>query len=180
MRALACCFLQELTKGYVSPALSLADVALIERYRPTLIGALMQRLKVRCRRSWVIVAVCIAAMGGSGVQAAPGSWSTQVPSVLVAMSDRMSSSRPIEPPATAHVENAVINRIQWRFESPATASINAWLCHPEQCVELNSMRGTTTALAGKHADAPLFFRFALTPGQRPVRVQGLQVIVNYQ
>ncbi|WFE70500.1 flagellar protein FlhE [Halomonas sp. M1] len=127
------------------------------------------------------ITVSLIAMGlASSVQAAPGSWSSQVPSVMVAMSDRVSSSQPIVAPSAAQVGNAVIDRIQWRYEAPPASPVNAWLCHPEQCIPLNSMRGSTMALAGKHADAPLYFRFALTPGQRPVRVQGLQAIVNYQ
>ncbi|XKG79720.1 flagellar protein FlhE [Vreelandella aquamarina] len=113
-------------------------------------------------------------------QAATGSWSRQVPSVLVAMSDRTSSSQSILPPQTIELNEATLTRIQWRFESPPGTPINAWLCHPEQCVVLTSMRGSTTALSGMQANAPLHFRFALQPGQRPVRIQGLQVIVNYQ
>ncbi|WP_249978995.1 flagellar protein FlhE [Vreelandella olivaria] len=132
--------------------------------------------------SWCKGAVLAIVIGSSGgLQAATGSWSSQVPSVLVVMSDRPISSRPVvAPPGAANVENAVIERVQWRFEAPPAALVNAWLCHPEQCVSLSSMRGTTMALAGKRADLPLHFRFALAPGIRPVRVQGLQVIVNYQ
>ncbi|WP_244208591.1 flagellar protein FlhE [Vreelandella andesensis] len=112
--------------------------------------------------------------------AATGSWSTEMPSVLVAMSDRAVSSQPIHPPAGLQVEHAVIKRIHWRFQMPVNAPVSAWLCHPEQCVLLTAMRGSTAALAGKQVKGPLHFRFALTPGQRPVRVQELQVIVNYQ
>lgn len=130
---------------------------------------------------WVKGAVLAAVIGSiSGVQAATGSWSSPVPSVLIATSDRASTSREVPPPAAAQVETAVLERIQWRFEAPPSASLDAWLCHPERCVPLNSMRGSTMALAGQRANAPLHFRFALLPGQRPVRVQGLQVIVNYQ
>ncbi|WP_232318739.1 flagellar protein FlhE [Halomonas sp. GT] len=114
------------------------------------------------------------------VNAATGSWSTEVPSVLVAMSDRAVSSQPIQPPAGAQTEHASIGRIHWRFQMPVNAPVNAWLCHPEQCVPLTAMRGSTSALAGKQVNGPMHFRFALTPGQRPVRVQELQVIVNYQ
>ena len=113
-------------------------------------------------------------------QASTGSWSSQVPSVMVAMSDRTSSSQAITPPAGVPLRNAVLSRIQWRFESPPGTPVNAWLCHPERCVALSGMRGSTTALSGMLASAPLYFRFTLQPGQRPVRVQGLQVIVNYQ
>ena len=131
----------------------------------------------RLLKSVLMVALSVIAMR---VYAATGSWSSEVPSVLVAMSERAVSSQPIQPPAGAPVENAAIERIHWRFQMPVNAPVNAWLCHPEQCVPLTAMRGSTTALAGKSVNGPLYLRFALTPGQRPVRVQGLQVIVNYQ
>ncbi|MGP8289857.1 flagellar protein FlhE [Vreelandella zhanjiangensis] len=115
-----------------------------------------------------------------GAAQAAGSWSASVPSVMVAMSDRESRSQPIAPPNGAPVPDGMLDRIHWRLEAPPGAAINAWLCHPEQCVALSGGRGTITQLAGRQADAPLQFRFALRPGQRPVRVQGLNVIVNYQ
>ncbi|WP_237718621.1 flagellar protein FlhE [Vreelandella stevensii] len=116
----------------------------------------------------------------SSVLAATGSWSSQMPSVMVAMSDRASSSQAISPPAGVPLGSATLARVQWRFETPAHVPVNAWLCHPEQCVPLGSARGSTMALSGLSASEPLYMRFALSPGQRPVRVQGLQVIVNYQ
>lgn len=131
------------------------------------------------RAARVTFALSIA-MTALGVQAAPGSWSSQVPGVMVAMSDHTSNSQAISPPAGVALNHATLSRIQWRFESPPSTPVNAWLCHPERCVALSGMRGSTTALEGMLANAPLHFRFALSPGQRPVRVQGLQVIVNYQ
>lgn len=113
-------------------------------------------------------------------QAATGSWSTQVPGRVVAMSDRASATQAVTPPAVVDLGSGQLGRIHWQFEHPPGAQLNAWLCHPEQCVALTGMRGSTTALAGRDANAPLHFRFALRPGQRPVRVQGLQLIVNYQ
>lgn len=113
-------------------------------------------------------------------EAATGSWSRDVPGVLVAMSDRTSQSQAISPPAGIPLGGATLTRVQWRFETPPSHPVNAWLCHPERCVALSGMRGSTTALEGMLANAPLHFRFALSPGQRPVRVQGLQVIVNYR
>ena len=116
----------------------------------------------------------------ASAQAASGSWSTQIPGLMVAMSDRASASQIAAPPAFANLRSGQLERIQWQFQYPPDAQLNAWLCHPDQCVALNGMRGSTTALAGRDAEAPLHFRFALRPGQRPVRVQGLQLIVNYQ
>lgn len=113
-------------------------------------------------------------------QATAGSWSAHIPGLMVAMSDRASASQTASPPAGANLQSGQLGRIQWQFQPPPGALLNAWLCHPEQCVALTGMRGSTTALAGQIANAPLHFRFALRPGQRPVRVQGLQMIVNYQ
>lgn len=132
------------------------------------------------KRLTTAFAAMIVAAAALSVQAAPGSWSSQAPGVMVAMSDRTSNSQAISPPAGIPLNNATLSRIQWRFESPPSTPVNAWLCHPERCVALSGMRGSTTALEGMLANAPLHFRFALSPGQRPVRVQGLQVIVNYQ
>jgi len=134
-----------------------------------------------CIGRLALAAMLSAALLSLDVQAAtPGSWSRDVPGVLVAMNDRTSNSQAIAPPAGIPLGAATLSRVQWRFEAPPSQPINAWLCHPERCVALSGMRGSTTALEGALANAPLHFRFALSPGQRPVRVQGLQVIVNYQ
>ncbi|RUR41364.1 flagellar protein FlhE [Vreelandella populi] len=132
--------------------------------------------------SWYVKVIgsCWLAMGLIGAAHAAGSWSAQVQSVMVAMSDRDSRSQPIAPPNGVLAQEGVIDRIHWRLDAPPGGAVNAWLCHPEQCVALSGMRGTVTQLAGRHANEPLYFRFNLRPGQRPVRVQGLQVIVNYQ
>ncbi|XKH60329.1 flagellar protein FlhE [Halomonas sediminis] len=112
--------------------------------------------------------------------AAPGSWVASVPGLMVAMSDRAVSTQSVAPPPTATVGEAQITHIQWQYRHPPGTLLRAWLCHPEQCVPLRGMRGATQAFAGMQAQAPIHFRFALTPGQRPVKVQGLQVIVDYQ
>lgn len=111
---------------------------------------------------------------------APGSWVAAVPGRMVAMSDRAVATQSVAAPPTAHVGEARMTLIQWQYHHPPGAPLRAWLCHPEQCVPLTGMRGSTQAFAGMQAQAPIHFRFALAPGQRPVKVQGLQVIVNYQ
>ncbi|CAO1658582.1 MULTISPECIES: flagellar protein FlhE [Halomonadaceae] len=141
-------------------------------------------LSLQLRRALPLVALLLTGWLLAGLtasaQAATGSWSTQVPGLMVAMSDRASASQNVSPPAAANLRTKQLERIQWQFSHPPGALLNAWLCHPEQCVALTGMRGSTTALAGRTAGVPLHFRFALRPGQRPVRVQGLQMIVNYQ
>ncbi|EHJ94124.1 flagellar protein FlhE [Vreelandella boliviensis] len=129
----------------------------------------------------LLLAGCLLAGLTGSAQAASGSWSSQIPGLMVAMSDRASASQNATPPAAANnLQSGQLERIQWQFQYPPGVQLNAWLCHPEQCVALTGMRGSTTELAGRDADAPLHFRFALRPGQRPVRVQELQMIVNYQ
>lgn len=132
--------------------------------------------------SWpltLIYTVVLTVLIGNA-HAATGSWSSQIPGLMVAMSDRASASQAATAPMGANVQAGQLERIHWQFQHPPGAQLNAWLCHPEQCVALTSMRGSTAALAGRTANAPLHFRFSLSPGQRPVRVQGLQMIVNYQ
>ncbi|MBT2774522.1 flagellar protein FlhE [Halomonas sp. ISL-60] len=138
-------------------------------------------LKGRLSLILVLVAGCLLTGFTESAQAAPGSWSSQISGLMVAMSDRASASQDAIPPASANnLQSGRLGRIHWQFQHPPGALLNAWLCHPEQCVALTGMRGSTTALEGRTADEPLHFRFALRPGQRPVRVQGLQLIVNYQ
>ena len=141
-------------------------------------------LSLRLRRALLLVALLLTGWLLAGLtasaQAATGSWSARVPGLMGAMSDRASASQNASPPAAANLRTKLLERIQWQFSHPPGALLNAWLCHPEQCVALTGMRGSTTALAGRTAGVPLHFRFALRPGQRPVRVQGLQMIVNYQ
>lgn len=119
-----------------------------------------------------------ALLVGSVAVAADGSWSAEVPGVMVAMSDRATMTSAVAPAAAAPVGDGRITQVQWRLDAPA--GTGAWLCHPERCVALSAGRGTSTALAGLSARAPLHFRLVLASGQRPTRVSGMQVIVNYR
>ncbi|SDN37253.1 flagellar protein FlhE [Vreelandella arcis] len=128
-----------------------------------------------------MIGVLVLALASSSLaHGASSSWVTHVPGLTVAMSDRASRSEAVSPPAGAAVPGAVIERIQWQYQHAPGAQINAWLCHSERCVPLSGMRGETRALSGARATMPLHFQFALRPGQRPVRVKGLQMIINYQ
>ncbi|MCO7247780.1 MULTISPECIES: flagellar protein FlhE [unclassified Halomonas] len=127
------------------------------------------------------ISILVLALGlGSFAQGASSSWVTHVPGLMVTMSDRASRSEPVRPPAGATTPAAVIERVQWQYQHAPGAALQAWLCHPERCVSLSGMRGETRALSGISATTPLHFQFALNPGQRPVSVKGLQMIVNYQ
>lgn len=128
-----------------------------------------------------VVSILVLALGVSSMaQAASGSWVTQVPGLMVAMSDRASRSEVVRPPAGITAPTAAIERVQWQYQHTPGAALQAWLCHPERCVPLSGMRGETRALSGLGATTPLHFQFALRPGQRPVSVKGLQMIINYQ
>jgi flagellar protein FlhE len=112
--------------------------------------------------------------------AAAGSWVASAPSLQVVLAERESYSRPLRPPGDG-VHAGVIHSIVWRFEQPPGSALNARLCQAQHCMALPSARGQSRALAGLPADAALRFQFSLRPGQRrAVRVQGLQVIVNYR
>ncbi|WP_240454158.1 flagellar protein FlhE [Halomonas sp. NO4] len=112
---------------------------------------------------------------------AAGSWVASAPAVTVAMAERTASSAPLISPAVELAGGQRIGSVSWQYRTPAGAPVRAWLCHAEECVRLAGPRGQTRALAGRAAQGPLHFRFALAePRQRPVRVEGLQVIVNHQ
>jgi len=112
--------------------------------------------------------------------AAAGSWVANAPSVRVVMAERESLSSPLRPPPGS-VHEGEIHSIVWRFVQPPGSALNARLCHAHRCMPLSAARGQSQALAGLPADAALRFHFSLLPGQRrAVRVEGLQVIVNYR
>lgn len=127
-----------------------------------------------------LIGVWLLLAGLPAAFAATGSWVVSVPGTMVAMSDRPGASQNAVPPASANAAGREIERVQWRFSPPAGKAVDAWLCHPQGCLALAQQRGTTRAFAGYRADVPLHFRFRLPSGQRPFRVTGLQVIVNYQ
>lgn len=111
--------------------------------------------------------------------AAAGSWvASQSRAVIVALIDRESRSAPLAPPGNI-APDARIKSVSWRLKLPPGKQINAWLCHPQACIPAIGQRGYSEALANLHADKPLEFRFRLQHTGRPVRVTGLQVIVNY-
>ena len=112
--------------------------------------------------------------------AAAGSWVANAPSLMVILAERESLSRPLLPPPGSAPAGA-IHSIVWRFEQPPGSRLNARLCQANLCMPLPSARGQSQALAGLPADEALRFHFSLRPGQRrAVRVEGLQVIVNYR
>lgn len=112
--------------------------------------------------------------------AAAGSWVANAPSLMVIMAERESLSRPLLPPSGSAPAGA-IHSIVWRFEQPPGSRLNARLCQANHCMPLSGARGQSQALAGLPADEGLRFHFSLRPGQRrAVRVEGLQVIVNYR
>ncbi|HSH47620.1 MAG TPA: flagellar protein FlhE [Halomonas sp.] len=111
--------------------------------------------------------------------AATGSWvASQSAALRVALSDRESRSAPLAPPANI-APGARIKSVSWRFKLPPGEQISARLCHPQACIPAMGQRGYSEALANLRADKPLEFRFRLQQTGRPVRVTGLQIIVNY-
>lgn len=119
----------------------------------------------------------------SPVQAASGSWVGEVTGVRLFTPGRAVDSGPIQPPGAVAAE-AKIHSLSWRFQGPVgQPQPEAWLCHPQHCMKLAVARGRTQEMMGLTANEPLYFRFQLPreahPGG-PLRVEGLQVIVNYR
>ncbi len=126
---------------------------------------------------WLAVAaLCLLP---AGVATAAGSWVAERPGPRVAMADRDTRSAALTPPGEVTAE-ARIASVGWRFRLPPGERLDARLCHPAACTPLAGPRGTTQALAGLSAAAPLEFRFRLREGGQAVRVTGLQVIVNHR
>lgn len=135
---------------------------------------------MRLRREVMLVGAWLMLAGMPAAFAATGSWVAAIPGMMVAMSDRPDVTQNAVPPPSGDMTGRVIERVQWRFAPPAGKAVDAWLCHPQGCLALAQQRGTTRAFSGYRADAPLHFRFRLPTGERPFRINGLQVIVNYQ
>lgn len=127
-----------------------------------------------------LVALLLAASLGAPAVIAAGSWVASAPAVTVAMAGRSVASAELVPPNPEQASGQRIGRVSWQYRGPPGAVVDAWLCHGAQCLALPGPRGQTEALAGLAARAPLHFRFALgNRRQRPVTLQGLQVIVNH-
>ncbi|MEA3639777.1 MAG: flagellar protein FlhE [Lamprobacter sp.] len=126
-----------------------------------------------------LLALCwLASFSGPGAWAA-GSWVATAPPLRVSMAERESLSAPLQPPAS--VPEGEIHSLTWRFTAPPGARLRGRLCQADRCVAVDSMRGSSTALAGYPATLPLRFHFALAPQQQQaVVVGGMQLIVNYQ
>ncbi|WP_129138433.1 flagellar protein FlhE [Modicisalibacter coralii] len=131
------------------------------------------------RRHWLMAVGWLMALPAWA--GAPGSWVGDARAVRVFTPGRLVDSRAIEPPAAVRGE---IASVAWRFEvPPGVVGLRAWLCHPQRCLALSAARGRSKGLAGLAADAPLRFRFGLVRGHqptRPLRITGLQAIVDYR
>ena len=115
--------------------------------------------------------------------AAPGSWVSAGESVRLFTTGRVVESQPLLPQGDM-VKGTHIRQVRWQYRVPAGQPyLEAWLCASQECVRLGGPRGSSRALAGLAADQPLHFRFRLPKGRQPAkpfRVEGLQVIVDYQ
>lgn len=113
---------------------------------------------------------------------AVSSWHASAASLRVAVAGRDTPSALLTPPAMARGRS--LEQVRWQFQLPMAAHLQAWLCHPQRCVELDSRsgvgRGLTRGLAGLDAGQPLHFRFHLAPGMPAVEVRGLQLFVHYR
>ena len=133
-------------------------------------------------RYWAIRFVCIAMMLGMAPAClAAGSWVANAPSVTVAVPGRVTSSEALSAANPSRLVGRQVSEVSWRFRLPSDQAVRAWLCQGSECLSLTSPRGRRTAPMSWQAASALHFRFLLPNGQRrAVKVQGLQVIVNYR
>lgn len=112
---------------------------------------------------------------------AAGSWTQQVPGPRITIPER-TVEVPLSPPASATVSGRHITRVRWQFDHDSFPERFAtWLCHQEECIEVEPPFGLSDALHGKPAENALTFRFRrLTPHGPPIQIRRLQVIVDYR
>lgn len=145
---------------------------------------ILRRRRVRCLMltSLSALVLCSALVVSFPVSAAPGSWVSEASGVRLFTPGRMVESMTLTPPPEL-AEGARIRTLRWRFTAPSGTPLpDAWLCHPRRCIALSTRNGRSQGLAGLAADVPLTFRFRLPVSVRlptPLRIEGLQVIVDY-
>ncbi|WP_136064738.1 flagellar protein FlhE [Modicisalibacter radicis] len=139
------------------------------------------RLAARCALRGLAGAALASALFPAWAGAA-GSWVDEAPSVRLFTPGREVVSQPFKPPAP--LASGEVTSISWRFEPPPGAPrLEARLCHPQRCQRLLAPRGKSDFLAGLSAAGPFVLRFRLPEATRPsapLRVEGLQLIVNYR
>lgn len=136
-------------------------------------------LRARLRSCVRCAGPCAIALWWCTASAAAGSWSTTLRGPRVAGPDRSYASAPFTPPAIAI--DARVRRVHWRYALPPGRELVAALCADRHCVPVTGRRGSSEALAGAAADAPLQFRFRLPAGERtPVQVGAIDLSVDYQ
>ncbi|WP_161598991.1 flagellar protein FlhE [Aidingimonas lacisalsi] len=109
----------------------------------------------------------------------PGSWVGEPSGVRVAVAGRATDSERIRPSSEIAAGHR-LQSVRWRFSIAPGHRVDAWLCHPAQCIPLSSQQGQSDALAGKSATQPLWFRFRLPDGATAVSVTQLQLIAEFR
>jgi flagellar protein FlhE len=120
----------------------------------------------------------VLVVGELAVAAEAGSWVGAAPALSVASADRHACSQPLLPPPLA--AGGRLAGVRWRFQLPPGARLQARLCHPQRCIDLPAAQGASSALSGLDAAQPLQLCFRLQPGEQPLRVGGLQLLVDYR
>jgi flagellar protein FlhE len=113
-------------------------------------------------------------------RAAAGSWIVNAPAMRVAVPGRQYESAPLTAPDPAGMAGRQLVSLSWRYQVPSGRRLQAWLCQGVFCMVLPGERGSRQTGLPTDVSRPWQFRFELPPGERQaVRVQGLQLIVNY-
>jgi flagellar protein FlhE len=142
--------------------------------------ALFSRLLRRATPAHVLALLCLAGFSlTAAANPAAGSWQAVLGDLDLRVPGRIKLLPPLKPPALAH--GRTLTRVSWQFsQQPRRAGYQAWICHPDRCFALPTLRGSSRALAGLDAGQPLRVGFRLPAGAPPFTVQSLQLQVEYR
>lgn len=125
--------------------------------------------------------LAVMLLGMAPVCLSAGSWVANAPAVNVAVPGRVTHSEALEATQSARLAGRQVRDISWQFRLPPGKAVRAWLCQGSVCMRLTTQSGRRNAPASWQAGGAIHFRFLLPNGKRrAVRVDNLQIIVNYR
>ncbi|WP_168709063.1 flagellar protein FlhE [Onishia niordana] len=120
-------------------------------------------------------------LGIAPVCLSAGSWVANAPAVNVAVPGRVTNSEALKAIQSARLAGRQVRDVSWQFRLPPGKAVRAWLCQGSVCMQLTTQNGRRNAPASWQAGGAIHFRFLLPNGKRrAVRVDNLQIIVNYR
>nr|WP_300307356.1 flagellar protein FlhE [Halomonas sp.] len=143
----------------------------------SMVSCRIRRLQSTKIAQVVLLNACLIVFASSAT-ATPGAWSATAPRLNVASSEIPRRSALLRP-SSAPIKGT-ITRVSWHYRAPPGSRLSAYLCANQHCQYLAAEGGASNAFHGLPASAPLQFRFRLHPGQRPVTIEALGVLVNHR